>query len=32
LLPRREFFGRLMRCALAGAGIIAASVFIGMLG
>lgn len=31
LLPRREFFGRLMRSAAAGAGIIAASLFIGML-
>ena len=32
LLPRREFFGRLMRCAVAGAGIVAASLFIGMFG
>lgn len=32
LLTRREFFGRLMRCAVARAGIIAASLFIGILG
>ena len=31
LLSRRNFFGRLMRCAAAGASIIAVSLFIGML-
>jgi hypothetical protein len=32
LLPRRKFFGRLMFCATAGAGILAISMFIDALG
>lgn len=32
LLPRRAFFGRLMRCSATGAALVAISLFIGMLG